>query len=752
MKRKIRVIIFIVVSIFLTILLNYSVEAESLGNKNYLENGKLNLTVTPKVMQGSNNLLPLGISEKEAILPDFEVPESVELINGDFSDPLLRDNSYEFVNQKDVRGWMTTDIKNEIEILRGNGGLHNRGLLAPSKYKTFAEVNANSVGELYQIVNTTPGDLLTWSFDHSARYKGEKGDTIGVNIGASKTTKKRVAEFNSKNDKWNHYSGTYLVPAGQTKTYFGFESLGTENNNPSSGNYITNVKFSIADVTATIEKSAINLTSDDITKTNIDDILEYAVEISNELTIKNGLLEDTLPVEISQPYDIMLYSYPDGTASSEIKIPLDSSQVYDETAHKLSIKREEITPKKTILKYKTKILDSAAGQTITNNATINGHDNYGKPIKEEQTSYDVAVKKIPIVTITYLNELGESIAPDKVIKGKAGESYQESPIDIDGYEYELVVGDPNGQFTETPQIVQFVYKENRFNLTQKVNRIDGSLADEVSLGETLIYSVDVKSELKEVNPIVHYKKFTLTQPLDSSLEAPTELQLVTSDKTSVGTVSYDSTTHTITGVLTESDQLNRTQSIFLIYKATVKRGLSNGTLIKEKAKADGTYTNGMIAHEKESNEVMSNVIVGNLIFESAPTQLNFGDFVKISQKEEKYLLNKRSGDLSVKDLRGFGKEWSMTAKMKEPLTHTSGSKIDSLYYQINGSKQLIGENQSALIFNEKTTSANSVIITNTWTDPSNQPFIETKAGEAKRGEYKGVIQWSLQDVPTNALP
>lgn len=507
------------------------------------------------------------------------------------------------------------------------------------------------------------------------------------------------------------------------------------------------------DVTAELTKEAQNITTGAIKDTSIDDVLEYSVSLSNDQVINKGLLEDSLPKEVSEPYDLVLYSYPDGTASSEIKTPLDSSQVYNKDTHKISVKQETFSPKKSILKYKVNVLPSASGKTITNNVTINGLDSDEEPIDEEETSYDVTVKKTPIVTISYLNELGESIATDKVLKGKIGESYQETAIEIDGYQYERVVGNPNGKFTETPQTVQFIYKENRFNLAQTVSRLDGSLADEVSLGETLIYSVEVKSELKEANPIVYYKEFTLTEPLDSSLGVPDNLQLVTSDGTSVGTVVYDPTTHTITGKITESDQLNRTNSFFLIYQATVKEGLPNGTLIREKATAEGNYTNGMIARKKESNEVTSKVIVGDLIFESAPTQLNFGDPVKISQKEEKYLLNKRSGELSVKDLRGFGKEWSMTAKMKEPLIHSSGSKLtDALYYQINGREQVIGENQSALIHNEKTTSANSVIITNTWTDSSNQPFIKTRAGETKRGEYKGIIQWTLQDVPTNGLP
>lgn len=695
----------------------------------------------------------LNYSVKAEILPDYEVPESIELLNGDFSEPLIDNDSYQFVNQRNVRGWMTTDVNGEIEMIRGKGGGHNRVVLAPSSKQTFAEINANSQGELYQMVNTTPGDVLTWSFDHSARSAGQTGDTIGVNIGASSATKKRVAQFNSKNDKWNHYTGMYVVPKGQTKTYFGFESVGTGNANPTTGNYITNVKFSIADVIATIEKSATNLTSGAITETNVDDELEYAVEVSNELTIKNGLVEDFLPNEISEPYDIMLHSYPDGTTGSEIEIPVEPSQVYDKATHKLSIKRKEINPEKTILTYKAKILDSASGKTITNTAKINGYDNHGKPITGKETSYDVTVKEVPKVTISYLNELGETIAPDKLIRGKVGESYQESPIEIDGYQYERVVGNRNGEFTETPQTIQFIYKENRFNLSQTVSRVDGSLADEVSLGENLSYSVEVKSELKEANPTVYYKDFTVTEPLDSSLEVPTDLQLVTSDGRSVGTVSYDPATHTITAKVTEFDHLNRTDSFFLTYQATVKEGLANETLIKEQATAEGQYTNGMRAHEKESNEVTSKVVVGDLIFESAPTQLNFGDFVKISQKEEKYPLNKRSGELSVKDLRGFGKQWSMTAKMNKPLTHSSGSELtDALYYQMNGREQVIGENQSALIHNEKTASANSVIITDTWTDSSNQPFIKTKAGETRRGEYKGVIQWSLEDVPTNVLP
>lgn len=82
----------------------------------------------------------------------------------------------------------------------------------------------------------------------------------------------------------------------------------------------------------------------------------------------------------------------------------------------------------------------------------------------------------------------------------------------------------------------------------------------------------------------------------------------------------------------------------------------------------------------------------------------------------------------------------MTAKMNELLTHSSGSKLtDALYYQVNGREQEIGENQSALIHNEKTASANSVIITNTWKNASNQPFIKTKAGETKVVHIKALF-------------
>lgn len=503
------------------------------------------------------------------------------------------------------------------------------------------------------------------------------------------------------------------------------------------------------DVAVELNKEAKNITTGSIKDTSIDDILEYNVSLSNDNAINKGILEDNLPQEVSEPYDLVLYSYPDGNASSEIKTPLDANQVYNKETHKIRVEQETFSPKKSVLSYKVKVLPSASGKTITNSVTINGLDNDEEPIGEEETSYDVTVKKTPLVNISYLNEAGEPVASDKVIQGKVGASYKENPIEIEGYQYDHAVGNPNGTFTETPQTVQFIYKENRFNLKQTVSRLDGSLADEVSLGETLIYSVEVKSELKEANPIVHYKEFTLTEPLDSSLKAPTELQLVTSDGKSVGTVIYDLTTHTITGKLTESDQLNRTDSFFLSYQTTVKDGLPDGTLIKVKATAQASYTDGMIAKEKGSNEVTSKVRVGDLMFESAPTQLSFGEPVKISQKEERYPLNKKSGDLRVKDLRGFGNEWSLTAKMTKQLTHSSGSKLtDALYYQTNGKEQVIGENQSALIHNEKTISANSVNISNTWSSPSNQLFVKTKAGETKRGEYNGVIQWTLQDVPT----
>jgi len=161
------------------------------------------------------------------------------LINGDFEEPVIPAKSYRQIKDALVPGWTTTASDALIEIW--SSGFN--GVTSPDG-EQFAELNATQDSELYQDVATVPGQKLTWSLYHRARGAGATGDTMSVNIGAVGATPDSVSTFTDALPAgWVLHTGSYTVPAGQTRTQFGFKSGATASGNKSIGNFLDHIFF-----------------------------------------------------------------------------------------------------------------------------------------------------------------------------------------------------------------------------------------------------------------------------------------------------------------------------------------------------------------------------------------------------------------------------------------------------------------------------------------------------------------------------
>ena len=161
------------------------------------------------------------------------------LVNGDFELPFIPATSYRQIEQRDVPGWDTTATDRKIEIWSSGFS----GVVA-SEGKQFAELNATQPSELYQVVDTVPGELLTWSLLHRARAAGATGDTMSVNIGLQGATPNASYTFtDGLSAGWVRHTGAYPVPDGQTRTRFGFESGPTASGSRSVGNFLDDIYF-----------------------------------------------------------------------------------------------------------------------------------------------------------------------------------------------------------------------------------------------------------------------------------------------------------------------------------------------------------------------------------------------------------------------------------------------------------------------------------------------------------------------------
>lgn len=124
----------------------------------------------------------------------------------------------------------------------------------------FAELNCEAIGNLYQDVATTPGEVISWSLYHRGRWGN---DTMAVDFGKPEDALVRQTPTEIADPKnvgsiankqmttgfgWAEYGGTYVVPAGQTTTRFQFTSISTEDldnsaNTNKVGNMLDNITF-----------------------------------------------------------------------------------------------------------------------------------------------------------------------------------------------------------------------------------------------------------------------------------------------------------------------------------------------------------------------------------------------------------------------------------------------------------------------------------------------------------------------------
>ncbi|MEU4625182.1 isopeptide-forming domain-containing fimbrial protein [Actinoplanes sp. NPDC023801] len=230
--------------------------------------------------------LVLPFRATPAVAAQTICPTAVSLTNGDFEQPVISANAVSIMLETLVPGWLTTATDSMIELWRGFSGV------APASGSQHAELNANMVSTLYQDLNTTPGQILRWQLKH----RGRSGtDTMAVVIGPPNgTLVQQGANISDGKTAWGSYTGTYTVPAGQTKTRFAFKSVASASPDPSVGNFIDAISFGSAGcltTTTTVANAAGTSTA------NIGDTLTYTVTARNDGGSPATLsaLTDTLP-------------------------------------------------------------------------------------------------------------------------------------------------------------------------------------------------------------------------------------------------------------------------------------------------------------------------------------------------------------------------------------------------------------------------------------------------------------------------
>ncbi len=188
--------------------------------------------------QTSNIFTDVSDGTYQVLIKDNSNCSKTVFRNGSFEDINTKPDSFILTDASNLKGWKTTSPDNKIEVWKS--GFNNT---SASNGDYLVEINASIPSVLYQELKTTPGDIISWSFDH----RGRTGvDSAEIRIGSSITTSAYgFSQTVSDGVKWGTYSGSYIVPVGQETTIIAFEAISSSSGNLSVGNFIDNVYFNV---------------------------------------------------------------------------------------------------------------------------------------------------------------------------------------------------------------------------------------------------------------------------------------------------------------------------------------------------------------------------------------------------------------------------------------------------------------------------------------------------------------------------
>ncbi|MGM0939945.1 MAG: isopeptide-forming domain-containing fimbrial protein [Bacillota bacterium] len=306
------------------------------------------------------------------VYPRLPVPDAcaapVALINGSFEQGPERGSYHPsglYFYEQEVPGWLTTDDSQGVKLIEQ----WNYKLGIPSAVTNFpppvdgdrwAELNAFDNGLLYQDVETTPGQTISWRLSHMGR---QGVDTMQVRIGPATgdpydTTVQ--TQMSTGNTAWETYTGSYTVPAGQTITRFGFEAVSTGGGNIGAGNFLDGI-FLGTDPCVAAEK-----TVSPEGEVYAGDELTYEVNVKNKGgdIAADAVFEDAIP---------------EGTeyipGSIKVNDVSKDDSHYDSDSNKIVIDLGDLPnttnlPEGINVQFKVRALSSHVNDIVVNQATI----------------------------------------------------------------------------------------------------------------------------------------------------------------------------------------------------------------------------------------------------------------------------------------------------------------------------------------------------------------------------------------------
>ncbi|EOD5371466.1 MucBP domain-containing protein [Enterococcus faecalis] len=387
----------------------------------------------------------------------IETNKPINLVNGNFEEPIISDSSYVQFTEDKVPGWRTTASDKLIEIQAN--GLDN---ITAYSGRQWAELIAAEPSALYQDIETKPGSYVYWEVAHKARL--DHTDIAAVKFGAPNGTLETQAIMSTGKENWKVYSGYYKIPKGQNITRFQFESLSGSTN--LIGNLIDNVKF-------TSEYHGSNI------------IVEYKDIYGNTL-----IETETFKGPIGKEYDI---SYKDIPFYSLDKIEGNPKGVYTEKDQRVTFIYKKIKGKPVTIKYEDEEGNKLADSEVLSGELGDSYETKAKEIKgwrvkqlpeNAQGIYSDQAQEVVYVyervegegvTVRYEDEEGNKLADSEILKGKYGLPYETKAKEIKGWKVKQLPENAQGIYSDQAQEVVYVYvpiKNMGFELQKPISTVE----------------------------------------------------------------------------------------------------------------------------------------------------------------------------------------------------------------------------------------------------------------------------------------
>lgn len=197
-----------------------------------------------------------------ALLTTLAGTSHAALVNGGFEQLLVAMPAANYIvtNQSNVPGWRTTATDGNIEVWQAPGP--DPTATPAFAGSRFAEVNANQVSSLFQVVSgIAAGSTLDWTLAHRGRFGNDTLRMTLTDLGTDNVfatgddTVLFTRTFTDGNTAWGSYSGTGITALGNS-VRLGFTAVSSVGPDATYGNFIDNVSLTATPGTPVPEPAA----------------------------------------------------------------------------------------------------------------------------------------------------------------------------------------------------------------------------------------------------------------------------------------------------------------------------------------------------------------------------------------------------------------------------------------------------------------------------------------------------------------